>query len=407
MDQKLIIDKLRDNYYIDSNNARDKLTKKDLGEYYTPPDLINKMLDGLDESLFSNPFITFLDPACGNGQILSEIVIRKIQKGISFSQALNTVKGIDINPDSVEECKTRLSLGNSYDRIILDSRIICEDSLTYKCDDIDVFITNPPYRGKKRLHQKFFNKAVEQVKDNGVVCFIQPAVAYFNKNANIDQFTQLMKNNVKKYSSSVEILKSNVFPHATNQTALCITWLTKKPSDVALEEIRYFGGAKFSLVQDINTIHQLPIDPKINKSIETKYKALVEKQGSLSSLIVKDSKELIARLSRIRGHGLGSPDYFTFTSKEKRYNTYYGSFGIKAKTEEEAEYIFSYLETKMARYGLSLCKFNQHITTVSALSLTPLVPFTKKYTDQELYEMLELTEKEIETIETNIGEYYK
>ena len=407
MDENLIIEKLRDTYYIDSNNARDKTTKFALGEYYTPPSLIEKMLDGLENILFSDPFITFLDPACGNGQILSEIVIRKVKSGISYSQALSTIKGIDINPDSVNECIDRLALNDPTYKKILKNNIQCKDSLTHDFDSANVIITNPPYRGKKRLHQKFFNKSVEQIKNKGIVCFIQPAVAYFNKNSNIDQFTKLMKENIVKYSTTVEILKSNVFPHATNQTALCITWLKKEPSHVALEEIRYFGGAKFSLVQDINAIHQLPIDPIINKSIEDKYKVLIKKQGSINSLMVKDSSALIARLSRIRGHGLGSPDYFTFTSKEKRYNTYSGSFGIKANSEKEADYIFNYLETKVARYGLSLRKFNQHITTVAALSLTPLVSFDKNYTDKELYEMLCLTKEEIEVIENNIEDYYK
>lgn len=47
-------------------------------EVFTPPDVVNQMLDMLPEELFRNPDTTFLDPACKTGVFLREIAKRLI-----------------------------------------------------------------------------------------------------------------------------------------------------------------------------------------------------------------------------------------------------------------------------------------------------------------------------------------
>lgn len=47
-------------------------------EVFTPPDVVNKMLDMLPQELFKNPKTTFLDPACKTGVFLREIAKRLI-----------------------------------------------------------------------------------------------------------------------------------------------------------------------------------------------------------------------------------------------------------------------------------------------------------------------------------------
>ena len=45
-------------------------------EVFTPPEVVNKMLDMLPQELFTNPNTTFLDPACKTGVFLREIAKR-------------------------------------------------------------------------------------------------------------------------------------------------------------------------------------------------------------------------------------------------------------------------------------------------------------------------------------------
>lgn len=86
---------------------KNKKRVKDHGEVYTPPELVNEMLDQLPQELWQENK-TFLDPACGNGNILVEVVRRKISLGHCPLQALETTFGIDILQDNVDECKERL-----------------------------------------------------------------------------------------------------------------------------------------------------------------------------------------------------------------------------------------------------------------------------------------------------------
>ena len=47
-------------------------------EVFTPPEVVNKMLDMLPQELFSDKSVTFLDPACKSGVFLREIAKRLI-----------------------------------------------------------------------------------------------------------------------------------------------------------------------------------------------------------------------------------------------------------------------------------------------------------------------------------------
>ena len=113
---------------------RDKLRIKETAEVFTPTLLVQEMLDNLPQALFEDPTKTFLDPSCGDGQFLSEVVIRKMERsGCSLEQALSTTYGVELMEDNVKLCKERLAGPNPKQEIldILDKNIVCADALTY------------------------------------------------------------------------------------------------------------------------------------------------------------------------------------------------------------------------------------------------------------------------------------
>ena len=120
-----------------SGIERDKLRVKETAEVFTPTPLVQKILDKLEEEdseLFSNPNKTFLDNSCGDGQFLSEVVIRKMERnGCTLEKALSTVYGVELMKDNVKLCKERLAGPNPTMKIlkILDKNIVCADALTY------------------------------------------------------------------------------------------------------------------------------------------------------------------------------------------------------------------------------------------------------------------------------------
>ena len=62
-------------------------------EVFTPPDIVNRMLDLLPQELFSDPTTTFLDPACKSGVFLREIA-KRLLVGLE-SQIPNLQERID------------------------------------------------------------------------------------------------------------------------------------------------------------------------------------------------------------------------------------------------------------------------------------------------------------------------
>jgi len=78
------------------------------GEIFTPPMLIEEMLDLLSPDAFFDDSKTFCDPACGDGNFLVEILLRKLKNGHDVSVALSTIYGMDIMEDNVQECRNRL-----------------------------------------------------------------------------------------------------------------------------------------------------------------------------------------------------------------------------------------------------------------------------------------------------------
>ena len=130
------INHVRNREYM-SGVERDKLRIKQTAEVFTPTPLVQEMLDKLEEenpTLFSDPTKTFLDNSCGDGQFLSEVVIRKMERsGCTLEQALSTTYGVEFMEDNVNECKKRLAGPKPTDEIweILNKNIVHHDALTY------------------------------------------------------------------------------------------------------------------------------------------------------------------------------------------------------------------------------------------------------------------------------------
>jgi type I restriction-modification system DNA methylase subunit len=114
-----------------SDIIRDKHRIKITGEVFTPTPLVQEILDKLPQDLFTEPSKTFLDPSCGDGNFLFEVLARKIENGIDFETALSTIYGVDLMPDNVHICRDRLLCGQEHLRHVVERNIVCHDALTY------------------------------------------------------------------------------------------------------------------------------------------------------------------------------------------------------------------------------------------------------------------------------------
>ena len=127
---KEIINHIRNRSYM-SGIERDKIRVKATGEVFTPTELVQEILDKIPTEIFIDPNKTYLDPSCGDGQFLGEVLIRKVENGIDFEQALSTIYGVDIMQDNVDLCRERLLCGQEHLKHIVEKNIVCADALRY------------------------------------------------------------------------------------------------------------------------------------------------------------------------------------------------------------------------------------------------------------------------------------
>ena len=138
------------------NQIKSKKRVAKFGEVYTAKQQVMDMVDMVN-SAASEINTTVLEPACGNGNFLAEVLERK-QKVIAaypLSQqerecetlkAVSSIYGVDIQRDNVVECRERLyqQVVNVHSwpsqfckmvRNILERNIVCGDTLTMMAED--------------------------------------------------------------------------------------------------------------------------------------------------------------------------------------------------------------------------------------------------------------------------------
>ncbi|MFX0059586.1 MAG: Eco57I restriction-modification methylase domain-containing protein [Candidatus Hodarchaeota archaeon] len=157
------------------------VTRHRIGEFYTSINLVRKMVDDLYELGKK-----ILDPSCGSGNFLVELVLKIIKSKSSETlkiKALYNIFGFDINPIATLTTKVNLTI------ILLDyfefkeikqvlSNILLLDSLfpndsqdtilkSKKCyNSFDLVIGNPPWLTYKDLGERLYQKKVRELANN-------------------------------------------------------------------------------------------------------------------------------------------------------------------------------------------------------------------------------------------------
>lgn len=177
--------------------------RSDLGAYYTPPALCERLLDMATEAGVDWQFARVLDPACGGGAFLSPVARRMADhlKDCSAKIALNNIQrrlhGFELDPFAAWMSQVFLE-------ITLDD--LCRaagrrlPSVVHVCDsleqtpqdaDFDLVIGNPPYGritlspelrekyrrslyGHANLYGVFTDLALRFAKPGGVIAYVTP-----------------------------------------------------------------------------------------------------------------------------------------------------------------------------------------------------------------------------------------
>ena len=94
-----------------NNQIKSKARVREHAEVFTAEREVKAMCDLIPSEVWENIESTFLEPACGTGNFIVEILERKYQRCQNEKdglKALVSVVGVDIQEDNCHECRTRL-----------------------------------------------------------------------------------------------------------------------------------------------------------------------------------------------------------------------------------------------------------------------------------------------------------
>jgi len=243
--------------------------KNKFGEVFTPPELIDEMLDTLPSSVWKNPHLKWLDPANGIGNFPMK-VFERLDKCLSTVNGYENMKKrrnhilknmlymVEINPTNVSV--SRKILGE-------DANIYCgsflEDAwkIAFGIDKFDVIMGNPPYNnsfntGDNKPYIYFTNIGIHILNENGFIIFITPPSIYdYLLNYKTNYHTSKIYD-IQKIHLNSKYLKEKYFKNIGSQFTY---FLIKKTNYSYKTHIQY---GKESYRDNINLL-ELPPYPKI------------------------------------------------------------------------------------------------------------------------------------------------
>ena len=176
---------------IESNKPIRILEKDKFGEVNTPSILINELLDHLPKNVWTNPELTWLDPAAGTGNFPMMIYYRLFTSLAKHFPNKKTRHNhiiekmlymVEINPSSAKEL---YEIFGPNANIYKHDFLLIDSSKSRFLDKYDIIIGNPPYQttkthkyvgsvGNKTLWDKFILKSFEMLASDGFLAFITP-----------------------------------------------------------------------------------------------------------------------------------------------------------------------------------------------------------------------------------------
>jgi len=422
------------------------IEKGSFGEVFTPFWLINEKLDKLDNNVWSNEKLKWLFPSNGIGNY-AIIVVKRLMIGLENKIPNENIRYKHIIEKMIYVCelqvknmflwmvsidpKSKLKL-NLFRGSFLSSEFDQHMKNVWKTDRFNICPENPPYNDEfkednnrpKTLYNLFVEKSIK-ICDQ--VLMITPS-RWLSGGFGLDNFREMMFNRsdiklIKHYNDATKIFGSKVeikggvsyFLIDKNYNGEC----NFNDNYCKLNKYDIFVEPKYhillnKIISD-NTLSQICKAQSYfgfpgNESLFTNteqldsLKVYVSKNKGLIMWVNKN----ILDTNKIKGFKVFTPgaagstnDLGKFGNKiigypnevcSKSYMT------LLVKSEEEAKYLISYMNTNFCNFFLSLRKKTQNLKPDS-LKWIPLVPFDREWNDELLYKHFNLTQEEIDLIE--------
>ena len=473
-------------------------------EVFTPPEIVNQMLDLLPQELFKNPDTTFLDPACKTGVFLREIAKRLI-KGLEpqfpdLQERIDHIFHKQLFGIAITELTSLLSRRGLYCSKYPNSEFsvsrfdTAEGNIRYKriphtwkdgrciyCGasqkeydraadlethayefihtltpeklfdmKFDVIIGNPPYQlsdgGNGASAKPIYHMCVEQAKKMKprYLSMIIPA-RWYAGGKGLDEFRGAMLND-RSIQYLTDYFDSNeCFPGVDLSGGVCyFLWNRDYKGDCIIESHRLRKITKMQrpllMSGNDNFIRfneAVPILEKVQSRNEDSLSSLISarkpfgletnaplesassskgkvlvysygRTGYISETKITQHQEWIDKIKVCISYAYGERGDFPYQVIGKPFILPRGcccteTYLVVSTFDDEclAHNLCAYLMTKFVRFLVLLRKNTQHATS-KVYSFVPMQDFSKLWTDEELYQKYNLSQEEIDFIESMI-----
>lgn len=398
-----------------------------VGEVGTPISLVNEMLDKLPNEVFTSSTTTFLDPCFGEGTFIIDIVRRLRAAGHSMDNIEKRVFGVEISQPLFNRVSRKL---NRYNFTLLNT-----DSLKYDFKDMkfDVIIGNPPYqlkesnsRNTKLLFTEFTYKAKEVgrhvlfvipsnylegnkgplktfrkfIKSNGLEFISEDKSQYFEVNTAGISYIKLGEGKTDKYLFADKVVVNNydeskiVSDFEVNNL---YTKLLSKESklnvsrgkrNIYIKSTEQYVDCKaedYTVPMFLKTIKGEP------KQVYVKPDTKADVTASHFALVTQDWNKKLLQFNNI----------WYRTDKMFTSNLNFIYFILEAS--ETFESFISYTKSNLFRFLLKNTDNGSRAISIGSLKQFPKLPFNTTWTDEKVYKYFNLTQEEINLIESTVA----
>jgi adenine-specific DNA-methyltransferase len=261
---------------------------KTLGQVYTPEWIVKEILKEIDfegKKIFSKKII---DPACGDGAFLKEIVKKILKESIKNNKSIEDIKnilqnniyGIEIDTEEYLKCIKNLNqiIENQLNINLNINWNIYNDNTLIKYKEFinyfDYVVGNPPYirihnldtttrkilkenfifnQGTIDIYLSFFELGFKLLNKNGILGYITPNS--FLRNSSYKNFRQYLKEN-KVIQTLIDFKSNKIFKNFSTYTAITIINFSEK------EEYFNYKELDNNLIKEVNKIEFNKLDNK-------------------------------------------------------------------------------------------------------------------------------------------------
>uniref|UniRef100_A0A6C0E295 site-specific DNA-methyltransferase (adenine-specific) n=1 Tax=viral metagenome TaxID=1070528 RepID=A0A6C0E295_9ZZZZ len=373
--------------------------KNKYGEVLTPPKLIEEIINHFPETVWSDPYLTWIDPTCGTGNFII-MVYMKLMSGLAswIPDPKQRSKHIIENMLYMVELNDRNA--NVVKKIFgPNANIIEGDFLTcnsFNKKGFDMIVGNPPFQddvlsgiggikrrssGKNKLYERIILRCLQLLNRNGWIAFITPDNLF---SGGSKTYLKLIQNNITLISFHKTI--QSFFPKI--QQYMCYFVMNMEESSVT----KIFGnhGEEFEC-----SLTNRPLNPVrnwtnyteelMNKYVSLKRNGSVYNRGKPTSqynqlngeytLIYKPSEKIFANTVELAiGYGIKKIAVFLISPDLKFESDFDGKYGIgpniiyiPLKNKEEGNILETFLKSNIYKTLALSTKTNRQFLKIKLI----------------------------------------